>query len=96
MNLRIGSRMQQACRLRAEQTVEAAQNREDGTGDQRSASLVPKGGTPAMEPDREWTPEDDRWRGGESHERKAGYQPGAMGDVLWRGAKARPASNLRL
>jgi len=72
MNLRIGSGMQQARRLRAEQAVEAVRNREDGTGDRRIAPLIPKGGTPEMEPTREWTPEDDRWRGGESHERKAG------------------------
>jgi hypothetical protein len=43
LNPRVGSRMQQACELRAEQTVEVVQNHEDGTGSSSMAARGPKG-----------------------------------------------------
>jgi hypothetical protein len=88
MNLRIGSGMQQARRLRAEQAVEAVRNREDGTGDRSLATPVPKGGNSSDGTPREWTPEDDRWRGGESHERKAGSPAWGDGWYALEGSKS--------
>jgi hypothetical protein len=52
MNPRVGSGMQQARKLRAEQAVEVVRNHEDGTGSRSMAAHRPKEGGNTF---REWT-----------------------------------------
>lgn len=89
VNPRVGSRMQQACDLRAEKAVEVVQNHEDGTGLAGRATRRPKGGGNVI---WEWTLEGMSTEGKESNEtqeRKVGLVPARSARSALKGTRRR-------